>query len=268
MTPMNHRVVAVLALALLAGGCWTSKEDGQALRKDVDQLRKELNEANRQSKDERIKLQKVLEQATALLTRNSADVGAQVERMQAKLDRMGGTVEENKVGVKELQEKFKDRLAKVDVKLEGLSGQAAGSTNAPVPEDKDGLFKRAKAKYDAADHLEARRLLRHFINRFADDSRVDQAQLMIGESYFTEQKFAPAIVALKKIIEKNKQSKLVPDALFKIGMAFYQLKFCSDAQLFLGQILKKHPRHAQVKRATKVMGLIKRYKNNRNVCRP
>ena len=268
MTLINHRLVTVLALALLLGGCWTTKEDGQALRKDVDQLRKELNETNKQARAERIKLQKVLEQATALLTRNSADVGLQVERMQAKLDRMSGTVEENKVGVKELQENLKDWRAKVDVKMEGLSGEAAGGKNAPVPEDKDGLFKQAKAKYEVSDHMEARRLLRHFINRFADDSRVDQAQLMIGDSYFAEQKFAPAIVALKKIIDKHKQSKLVPDALFKIGMAFYQLKFCSDAELFLGQILKKHPRHSQVKRATKVLGLIKRYKKNRNVCRP
>ena len=267
MIPMRLTIV-VLAAALLASGCWTSKEDGAALRKDVDQLRTELNAANKQAREERIKLQKVLEQATALLTRNSADVGLQVERMQAKLDRMSGTVEENKVGVKELQDSLKDWRAKVDVKMEGLSGQASGGKNAPVPEDKDGLFARAKAKFDASDHQEARRLLRHFMNRYADDSRTDQAQLMIGESYFAEQKFAPAIVELKKIIDKHKQSKLVPDALFKIGMAFYQLKFCSDAQLFLGQILKKHPRHAQVKRAKKVMGLIKRYRKNRNVCRP
>ena len=167
---------------LLLGGCWTTKEQGQALRKDVDKLKAELAKAQQQSKEERIKLQKVLEQATALLTHNSADVGAQVERMQAKLDRMSGTVEENKVGIKELQDKFKDWVAKMDVKVEGLSGQAAGAKNAPVPEDKDALFTMAKAKYVASDHQEARRLLRHFINRFADDKRVDQAQLMVGES--------------------------------------------------------------------------------------
>lgn len=253
---------------LLLGGCWTTKEQGQALRKDVDKLKAELAKAQQQSKEERIKLQKVLEQATALLTHNSADVGAQVERMQAKLDRMSGTVEENKVGIKELQDKFKDWVAKMDVKVEGLSGQAAGAKNAPVPEDKDALFTKAKAKYDASDHQEARRLLRHFINRFADDKRVDQAQLMVGESYFAEQKFAPAIVEYKKIIEQHKKSASVPDALFKIGMSFYQLKFCADAALFFRELRKNHKRHPQIKRAKKVLKLIKRYRRNRNVCRP
>ena len=154
------------------------------------------------------------------------------------------------------------------MKLEGLGGQTSPAKNPPGPKDKDSLFTEAKAKFDAAEHLAARRLMRDFINRFADDPRVAQAHLIVGESYFAEQKFAKSIVAMKKLVDKHKASKLVPDALFKIGMAFYQLKFCSDAELFLKQIIKKYSRHSQIKRAKKVLGLIKRYRRNRNVCRP
>jgi TolA-binding protein len=122
-----------------------------------------------------------MEQATVLLTRNSADVGAQVDRLQAK----------------------------VDVKLEKLSGESPQNKEAPVPDNKDELFQQASTKLAAGDHQEARRLLRAFISRFASDPRMDRAQLMLGDSYFSEQKFAPAIVEYKKIVEQYGQSAIV-----------------------------------------------------------
>lgn len=264
----SPRAVALLLLVLLIPGCWTSKQEGQALRRDVEQLKKELQQATLRSQQERIQLQKIMEKATALLTRNSADVGAQVERIQAKVSKLNGWMDESKVALKELQETFADWKAKVDVKLEGLSGQSAGNKNAPVPEDKDELFKTIEAKFSAGDHQETRRLARHFITRFGDDKRVDKAQLLLGDSYFAEQKFAPAIVEYKKVIEKHKGSPYVADAFYKIGMSFYQLKFCSDAQLFLSQLTKRYRKHSQIKRAQKVLGLIRRYRKNRKFCRP
>jgi TolA-binding protein len=260
-------ISAILALLwLLLSGCCTSKEQGEALRKDVDTLKRKLTQDIEQSEQERKKLQKIMEQATALLTRNSADVGAQVDRIQAKVDRLVGQSEEQQKKLNDLNQQFTEYKAKVDVKLEGL---ASGTTNKnpPVPQDKDELFNQAKSKLDSGEHKEARRLLRHFLSRFAGDRRVHKAQLMLGDSYYVEQKFANAIVEYKKIVEQHKRSPTVPDALFKIGMAFYQLKFCSDAKLFFRQYLKRYSRHKHARRTRKILRLIRRYKKNPKVCR-
>jgi TolA-binding protein len=264
---MKRTALAVLCLPLL-GGCWTSRADGEALRRDVDALKRQTSSDIRKAEEERVKLQRVLEQATGLLTRNSADVGVQVERLQAKVDKLSGELDERQRKVTELAQKLADYQAKIDVKLEGLSRDSAQNKDPPVPADKDELYRQASAKLTAGDHQEARRLLRHFITRFPTDARMDRAQLMLGDSYYAEQKFAPAIVEYKKIIEQYQQSVVVPDALAKIGMSFYQLKFCADAQLFFSQLLKKHKKHPQAATATKILGLIKRYKNNREFCRP
>jgi len=264
---MPHTLVLLLALSLL-NACGYPKPEGEALRKEMDALKNELATNREQAKKERVKLQKVMEQVTSLLTRNNADVGAQVERMDSKLAKMTGQMETALEKVNKFQTKFDTFKAQVDVKLEGLSGQTAGNKNAPVPTNKDQLFKLAQSKFAASDHQEARRLLRHFMERFSTDSRMHKAQLMLGDSYFAEQKFAPAIVEYKKIIEQHKKSASVPDALFKIGMAFYQLKFCADAALFFRELRKNHTKHPQIKRAKKVLKLIKRYRSNRNVCRP
>jgi TolA-binding protein len=262
----RHALLALLLVA--AGGCWTSRTEGESLRRDVDNLKRELSADISKANQERAKLQRIMEQATALLTRNNADVGVQVERLQAKLDTLSGDMDERQKKVNDIAQKLSEYQAKVDVKLEGLSGESSQNKNPPVPGDKDELFRNAAAKLAAGDHQEARRLLRHFITRYSTDSRMDKAQLLLGDSYYAEQKFAPAIVEYKKIIEQYQQSPMVPDALYKVGMSFYQLKFCADAQLFFSQLLKKHKRHPQAPQATKALQLIRRYKANRSFCRP
>jgi TolA-binding protein len=267
MRPSSRISHLALALALLAPACY-SQSDGEALRRDLDALKKELAKNAARTEQERVKLQKVMEQATGLLTRNSADLGVQVERMQAKVDRFAGELETRQRKVDDLAQKLAEFQAKVDVKLEGLSAESKRTNNPPTPGDKEELFKQGQQKLLAGDHQEARRLLRHFLERFATDSRIDRVQLMLGDSYYAEQKFAPAIVEYRKIVEQYKQSAVIPDALGKIGMAFYQLKFCRDAEPFFGQLVKKYPKHAQAAQAKKVLALIKRYAKNREVCRP
>jgi TolA-binding protein len=266
----GRRVALIFAAMLSVGvaGCWTTKQQGAALRRDMDSLQEKLVGDLRRSKLERQKLQKVMEQATALLTRNSADVGAQVDRLQAKMDLLSGQIDELQKKHDDLSQQFTEFKAKVDVKMEGLTNNPPQNKPPAVPLGKSELFQLASRKLTAGQHQEARKLLRHFTSRFPSDSRALKAQLMLGDSYFAEQKFAPAIVEYKKIIEKHKNSREVPDALYKIGMSFYQLKFCADAQLFLSQLLKRKGRHPQVKRAKKVLALIKRHKRNRKLCRP
>jgi len=69
------RWCAIVCFALSA--CLSSDE-GEALKRDVEQLKKQLHKESGRAENSRQELQKVMEQATALLTRNNADVGAQV----------------------------------------------------------------------------------------------------------------------------------------------------------------------------------------------
>jgi TolA-binding protein len=258
------RLAPIVPLLLLTAGCWTTKEQGEALRRDVDQLKRQLKDDIVESRKERKKLQKVMEQATALLTRNSADVGAQVDRIQAKVDRVGGQMDEQVNGLKQLKEEFDKFKTKVDVKLEGLEGTTKGT---PMPTDKEQLFKAGQAQLNAGKHTEGRRLLRHFLKTFPKDGKAHQAQLLLGESYYLQQKFPAAIVELKKVLDQYKRSASVPEAIFKIGMAFYQLTWCVEAKQFLKLYVKKYRRGKNAPRARKVLRLIRKNRRNKKVCR-
>lgn len=248
---------------LVITSCWTSKEQGKLLRQDLDQLKQQITTETDRAKAEQKKTKKIIEQATALLTRNSADVGAQVDRLQVRLEKSVGQVEalENRLIQREQQ------LAKLQSDLEKLAANSPQQSLLAIPPDADQLFALAKNKYENSVFEEARRLFRHFCATYTQDPRAGTAQFMIGNSYFAEQKFAPAIVEYKKIVEQRKKSRLHADALFKIGHSFYQLRFCGDARLFLKQLVKKHSRHSTVKRARKILRLIRRNRKNRKFCR-
>ncbi|MBW2732590.1 MAG: tetratricopeptide repeat protein [Deltaproteobacteria bacterium] len=269
--PANTRlsVSALFALGLLfvlsSAGCMTSGE-GDALRKDLMQLQKSLSKTQVSAEKQLQKLQEVMEQATALLTRNNADVGAQVDRLQRDVAKVTGATEENTKALQDLSKRFADFQAKVDVKLENLSSGAPQKKQPPVPEDKNKLFGLAQGRINAGKHQEGRRLLRHFVARFEKDARVPNAWLQLGNSYYAQGKFANAIQEYRKVIEKYKRSKVVPEALYKIGMSFYQLKYCSDARVFFSELTRRHRRHPAAKSAHKTLKLIRRYRRNRRFC--
>jgi TolA-binding protein len=251
------------AIACLALSACFSSDEGEALKRDVEQLKKQLHKESGRAETSRQELQKVMEQATALLTRNNADVGAQVERVQTQAAKMVGDVEELQRSFAELKQKLDQLVAKVEVATETSQGAAAAQ---PQPEDRNEVYRIAQQKLASGDHTEARRLLRLFVTKFADDPRAGVAQRLLGDSYYSEQKFAPAIVEYRKVLETFKSSPAVGDALYKTGMSFYQLKFCGDAESFLKQFTQKFPRHADAQNAKKLLALIKRYKKNKAFC--
>jgi TolA-binding protein len=264
--PVFLRVVP-LGVALLLTGCWTSKEQGAALRKDVDALKNRLSNDIAESRKERDKLQKVMEQATALLTRNSADVGAQVDRLQSKIDKLSGQLEEAEKKANDVNQQLAEFKAKVEVKLDSLSS-GAPQHQPPVPQDKEQLYSLAQSRLSAGDHQEARRLLRHFATTYPTDPRADRAELLLGNSYFAENDFAKAIVVYRKIFLKGRKSPVYPDVLYQIGMAYYQMKDCRNAQAFLSELLKRYRRYPKAAQVRKILKLIKRYRKNRQFCTP
>ncbi|HSR96987.1 MAG TPA: hypothetical protein VLM79_08065, partial [Kofleriaceae bacterium] len=73
----------LLGPVVMTGCFWvTTKSEGETLRKDVTLIRGRLD-AKEKTLDEQIaQLQKVLEDATRVLKRNSADIGADVESLR------------------------------------------------------------------------------------------------------------------------------------------------------------------------------------------
>lgn len=249
-------------------GCmfFTTRSTGEDLRRDVDQLKKDVEGQRTDLDSELTKTQAVTAEATKVVVRNSADLGAQVAEMQAKVAALEGQLAETTVALESLRKEIGEYRAQTDVKLEGLGTQAGKATGPPIPEDKRELFAEAERRMQAGQFDEARRLFRTYLNRHGGDERADNAQLALGDSYFREEKYAAAIGEFQKVIDAFPKGDAVDDAFLKNGQAFFKLKYCTDARVFLQELIRRFPKSPLAAEARKTLDTLDKSKKNRAKC--
>lgn len=265
----------LVVAALFCGGCFAfvTKEEGREIKQQIEEV-KGLS-ANNEVKaaelakqmDQQLKrLKQVVDEATKVVTRNSADVGQTVEKLQTDLGQLQGRVDDLVHAQDALTKQFQDFRASSDTKLEQLTNTMTAAKSPPMPETPDALFAEASSRLAAGQWADARRLYEAFVNRYAADARAAKAQYSIGEAYAGEKRFANAIGAYTKVVDNFPKSDVVPDAMYKNGLAFYQLKYCSDAKVYFQELLRRYPKTGWKKDAGDQLKNLARDAKNRAVC--
>ena len=240
MRRRHHATQAAIAalLALSASGCFwfTTKHEGQTLRRDVDKMQTSLP-----------RLQHVLDEATRLLARNSADLGAEVNTLGDEQKKLAGLVTEAQRYAEEVRDESKrqeQRIAALESRLAELEGKTElSSKGAPQ------LWDEGMAAMQAREYEQARSLFRTLIAKYPKDERADDAQLQRAESYFRERKYQESLGEFQRVFEKFPQSSVADDAAFRAGEAAEQLRWCTDARAYYGLLVKKWPHSELVKKA-------------------
>jgi tol-pal system protein YbgF len=201
-----------------------------------------------------------------VVTRNSADVGLSVQKLQTDLAQLTGRIDDIQHAQDALTKQFQDYRAASDTKLEQLTNAATAAKNPPMPETPDALYAEADKRLAAQQWTDARRLYEAFVNRYPTDARASRAQYDIGEAYTGEKRFANAIGAYTKVVDNFPKSDVVPDAMYKNGLAFYALKYCGDAKVYFQELLKRYPRTSWKRDANEQLHKLSRDLKNKAVC--
>ena len=274
MKRFGLRASALMA-ALSVSGCFAfvTKEEGRELKQQIDDVRtlsakNELRAAELAKElDEQLKrLRLVVDEATKVVTRNSADVGLQVQKLQTDLAQLTGRIDDIQHAQDALTKQFQDYRAASDTKIEQLVNNSAQAKNPPMPETPDALYAEGEKRMAAQQWQDARRLFEGFVNRYPADPRAARAQYNVGESYAAEKRYANAIGAYTKVVDNFPKSDVVQDAMYKNGVAFYALKYCGDAKVYFQELLKRYPKTNWKKDAGDELKKITRDQKNKAVC--
>lgn len=272
---MVKRFGLLVIVATSASGCFAfmTKEEGREMKQQIEDVRtlsakNELRAAElaKQLDDELKRLRLVVDEATKVVTRNSADVGLQVQKLQTDLAQLTGRIDDLQHAQDALTKQFQDYRAASDTKIEQLVNASAQAKNPPMPETPDALYAEGEKRLAAQQWQEARRLFEAFVNRYPQDSRAARAQYDIGESFMGEKRLANAIGAYTKVVDNFPKSDVVPDAMYKNGLAFYALKYCGDAKVYFQELLKRYPRTTWKKEANEQLKRLSHDQKNRAVC--
>jgi TolA-binding protein len=241
-----------------------TQKEGQELRTAAqarDQRIAQL-EADLQAKalafDAKIsELQQGLEKAKSLLTRDSADVGAQVQDQQQKLAEIEGKLDELGHNLTDFVQQSAKTQAALDDKVAKL-GTGKPATDAPAvdPSDKGAHFAAAYEAYKAGDQDKARALFKEYLLRYGTDDKAGDAQYWIGASYVVQNKPATALGEYRKVIALYPKSAAVDTALYGMADAFFRLHACTDAKGAIEALLKHAPSKALAERAKELQKAI------------
>jgi TolA-binding protein len=265
VTVRFQAVCALLGLAL--AGCVTTGQ-GEKMTADINQLRQRLDVLDVRDRDINQKvaqLRSVLDEATALLGRNSADLGARVAKNETDIAAMTGKVEEAKYLVGELQKQVSQNATKVGT-LEQNQQRIVDRVAPTMPEDKEALWKEAQKRLTDGQRDDARRFLRSFIQRFPDDPRAPQGQLQVGISFVQELKHSNAVAEFSNLIQRFSRSPEVPEAMWQLAESFVVLKFCGDAKAMYQDLAKRYPKSPRAAQAKARLHEVQKLAKDKNLC--
>jgi TolA-binding protein len=246
-------------------GCLMTTGDGDKIREDIHGLSKRMETLELNTNEQVARLRKILDEATALLERNSADLGSKVSRNESEIAAVSGKIEEARHLVEELQRRLatvEQSQQKTTQEQQKLIDRVAPS----MPEDKEALWKEAQSRLTSGMREDARRFLRGFIQRFPNDPRASQAQLQVGQSFAQELKYGLAVAEYLAVLSRFARSPEVPEAMWSLGEAYVAMKYCTDAKAIYMDLAKRYPtspRAAQVKDRLRDIQKISR---NKDLC--
>ena len=257
--PVSSRIAVLAAGSALWSACIATTQQTDALSRRIDQLGsrtevletglgQELRGEIETAKTKVAELEAVLERATTLVTRTSADTGAQVEQLGTQISTQEGQIAELRHELSRLQEEFREQQTDYDARMKKLARRAGIDMpleDAEIPADRAQHWDRAQQAMEAREYSTARALYRAYVQRYREDARADDAQLAVGRSYLLEDRPATALGELRHVIADFASGDAVPAALLAMGDAFYRLHACGEARTALDTLVRAHPRSPQ-----------------------
>lgn len=265
-------------VAILAPGCVTQVQYQELVRESEARearivalesgsasTREEIDDSIAEAQAKVDELRQLLEEATEVVTRNSADIGQDVRALEAQLATIDGRLDELRHAIEQQIQQTRNQLAEQNATMDQRINRLAKRTgvdlsldDSQIPADADEHYAAASAAYDQQNYALCRALYREFIRRHGDDERADDAFFWIGRTYLEERRPANALGAFQRVITLHPQGDVVDDSLFYMAEAFYHLHACSDAIATLEALIEAHPRSSFARRGRRKLEAIRR----------
>jgi len=266
---MALRGLSLALLAVVSGCFWvTTKSEGESLRKDVTTLQGQIA-AKQQDLDSKIKqLDATLDKATKLLTRNNADIGADVEALRVDVATAKGLVVSVNNSINEMKTAFDKYRKDNDARMDSLE-QRVGQIESGKPSansSPDDLWRLGSEAFEAARYNDAVDIYRRLVQTYPTHEKAPDAQYFIGQAYSKQQDWDKAIDAYHKLLEKYPQSSVADDGLYMAALAAQALKNCNEARSYLSFIKSKYPKSNVLKQSAELDAQIKKDLKNKAKC--
>ena len=199
------------------------------------------------------------------LRKSFADLNADVDRMRAdqlaattrmddaraEMQRITARQDEQDRGLQEIRGNA-DRMKEIEKRLAALEERTGKLPAAPVAAtapDSPREWKSPEEMYEAAvgqvkggNPKKGRETLSDFATKYPNHKLVPNALYWKGEAFYAEKDYENAILTFQDVVDKYPRGEKAPDAMYKQGLAFLALKDSKNARVLLDLVQKKYPK--------------------------
>jgi len=270
------KILSLSIVAVLCNACflWTAKEDGETLKQNVQHLddrlsrieedlseeRQHLSEMIEKARGEVESLEETLTKATRILSRNSADFGAEIESIKNRLNATDGAFAEINHELKELDDKMESSNRKV-IEFAAAAGLDLPVDESTVPAKQSDHFNAIKNSLAQDRFGEVRSLAKEFLKKYPNSKNADDVQLLIAKAYLEQRRWAKALGVLRLFTDKYPKSNLSAEVLYEMAHAFFELGDCTDARILIEALTTRYKKSYFSKKATILLKTINQKKS-------
>lgn len=260
-------VICLLLIVSFAPFCSAgTKEDIEQIQRNLLDLQQQFWNLDGTLKTNNTTIQtsvKKMDETSDQLRDNQAAINAKLESILNQLQALGEKLEETNRRIKDLTSGGYQRPTSSTLNPDngGTSTPLAATGTDAIPQagpaapgqgtiSEQQLFQSARAQYTQGKFEQALRGFQDLLDQYPGSSLADDAQYMIGESYYNMKEYVDAVAEYDKVIKRYPDSENIPGAHLKKAFALFALGKKGQGVVELQQIVARYPnsKEAQIAR--------------------
>lgn len=275
------KLIQIVLLVFLTGltGCATQgslemvSSDIDSVKTRLFSVEKDLGAFRDESKTAIGAVEQASKADVAEVRKLCADIQASVDSVKTEIQALNGKTDDLVTATNKPVEdlaryrddadkriiRLDERVVKLQAALDEL-GKKIGETSEPKKEatvTPESIYTKGLETFKAGDLAAARELFTKFLEQYPHHDLAANAQYWIGETFYGEKSYEPAILAYQEVIKQYPTKEKVPAAMLKQALSFRAIKDFKSARFVLRKLVEAHPKSDEAKRGKELLKELK-----------
>lgn len=172
------------------------------------------------------------------------DARVEMQRITVRQDEQDRALQEIRGNADRMKE-IERRLAALEERIGKLAAVPAAVAAPETPREwrsPEEMYEVGVGLVKGGNPKKGRETLSDFAVKYPDHKLIPNAIYWKGEAFYAEKDFENAILTFQDVVDKYPQGDKAPDAMYKQGLSFLALKDSKNARIVLELVQKKYPK--------------------------
>jgi len=181
------------------------------------------------------------------------DARVEMQRITVRQDEQDRALQEIR-GSGDRMKEIEKRLAALEERTGNLAAPPAGASVPESPREwrsPEEMYEVGVGQVKGGNPKKGRETLSDFAVKYPGHKLIPNALYWKGEAFYAEKDYENAILAFQDVVDKYPGGDKAPDAMYKQGLSFLALKDTKNARLLFDLVQKKYPKSSAAEMAKK-----------------